>query len=90
LKPVAAVVGDRVCRFGARVFVLYRFAAFALHSDSAGRPMPIWHGCRTLKAGEIFLLAGHPASFDSRYFGALRTEHAVGRAVRLWPRRPTD
>ena len=90
LKPVSAVAGDRVCRFGARVLVRYRLAALALRTDSAGRPMPTWHGCRMLQAGELFLLAGHPDSFDSRYFGPLRTEHIAGRAVRLWPRRPTD
>jgi len=90
LKPVSAVAGDRVCRFGARVLVRYRLAALALRTDSAGRPMPTWHGCRMLQAGELFLLAGRPDSFDSRYFGPLRTEHIAGRAVRLWPRRPTD
>ena len=90
LKPVFAVAGDRVCRFGAQVFVRRRFAALALPNDTAGRPMPSWHGCRTLRAGELFLLARHPASFDSRYFGPLRTEHVAGRAVRLWPRRLSD
>lgn len=90
LKPVSAVAGDRVCRFGARVFVRYRLAALALRTDSAGRPMPTWHGCRTLQAGELFLLAAHRASFDSRYFGPLQTEHVAGYAVHLWPRGPTD
>lgn len=87
LKPVSAIAGDRVCRFGARIFVRRRLAALALRNDGVGRPMPTWHGCRTLQGGELFLLAEHPASFDSRYFGPLRTERLAGRAVLLWSRR---
>jgi conjugative transfer signal peptidase TraF len=90
LKPVFAVAGDRVCRFGPHIFVRRRLAALARGNDSARRPMPSWHGCRTLQAGELFLLAGDPASFDSRYFGPLRTELVAGRAARLWPRRFPD
>ena len=87
LKPVSAVAGDRVCRLGPHIFVRRRLAALALRNDSNGRPMPTWHGCRTLQAGELFLLAKHPASFDSRYFGPVRTERLVGRAELLWSTR---
>ena len=83
LKPVAAVAGDRVCRFGTHVLVRGRLAALALARDSVGRHMPTWHGCRTLHSGELFLLAENPASFDSRYVGPVRTEHLAGRAVLL-------
>jgi len=86
LKPAAAVAGDRVCRFGRHVFVRLRLVALALAKDSIGRHMPAWHGCRTLHSGELFVLAEDPASFDSRYFGAVRTEHLAGRAVLLWSR----
>lgn len=86
LKPVAAVAGDRVCRFGTHVFVRGRRAALALAKDSIGRHMPAWHGCRTLQSGELFVLAEDPASFDSRYFGPVRTEYLTRRAVLLWPR----
>ena len=37
----------------------------------AARPLPSWQGCRVLQAGELFVLADDPDSFDSRYFGAL-------------------
>jgi len=87
IKPVAAVAGDRVCRFGVHIFIRRRFAALALATDTAARPMPTWHGCRTLQTGDVFLLANDPASFDGRYFGPLRTEHVVGRAKRLLFRR---
>lgn len=86
LKPVAAVAGDRVCRFGTHVFVRDRRVALALAKDSIGRHMPRWHGCRTLGPEEIFVLAENPASFDSRYFAIVQTEHLAGRAMPLWSR----
>jgi type IV secretory pathway protease TraF len=84
LKPVVAVAGDRVCRFGARIFVRRRLAAFALGHDGVARPMPAWQGCRMLRSGEVFLLAQDPASFDGRYFGPVPMHNLVGRAVLLW------
>jgi len=83
LKPVAAVGGDRVCRFGVHVFVRHRLAALALGRTTATHPMPNWQGCRTLRNGELLLLADDRASFDGRYFGPLGREHIVGHAVRL-------
>lgn len=81
IKPVAATVGDRVCRFGADVFVRSQLVARAA---TESEPLPAWHGCRTLKGGELFLLAEHPASFDSRYFGPLHARHVIGTAVPIW------
>jgi type IV secretory pathway protease TraF len=83
LKPVAAVAGDRVCRFGLEVFIRRHSAALARVHDAAMRPMPTWQGCRTLRCGDFFLLGRGAASFDGRYFGVLRAEHVVGHAVRL-------
>lgn len=87
LKPVAAVTGDLVCRFGAQVFVRSRFAVHAASADHGGNPMPAWHGCRVLRSGEVFVLADHPASFDSRYLGPLDANSIMGGAVLLWPHR---
>ena len=61
------------------------YVALALATDQLARPMPVWQGCRTLRTEEVFLLADHSLSFDSRYFGPLQTQHIVGRATLLWP-----
>lgn len=82
LKPVAASAVDRVCRFGADVFVQGRPAARAM--TQGGSPLP-WRGCRTLGSSELFLLAKHPTSFDSRYFGPVDTKSVIGTAITLWP-----
>lgn len=84
LKPVAAVAGDRVCRIGAHIIVGRRNVARALLRDAAGRLMPMWMGCRTLRAGKIFLLAEHPNSFDSRYFGPIDVGQIAGIAIPVW------
>ncbi|MGE0630546.1 MAG: S26 family signal peptidase [Hyphomicrobiaceae bacterium] len=85
LKPVAATVGDRVCRFGTYIFVRRKLAALALAADHLARPLPHWHGCRTLRVGELFLLSAAPDSFDSRYFGPIGSELVIGTAVLIWP-----
>ena len=41
--------------------------------DTAGRVLPSWDGCRTLAADEVFLLGDTADSFDSRYWGPVRT-----------------
>jgi conjugative transfer signal peptidase TraF len=84
LKPVAAISGHRVCRFGGHVFIRGRFRARALSLDSRWRPLPRWQGCRMLQAGEFFLLSHEPESFDSRYVGPIQAEYIVGRATLIF------
>ena len=89
LKPVAAVAGDRVCRIANRIRIRGRVVAIAYPADDAGRAMPAWYGCRVLSTGSVFVLADHPASFDSRYFGPFDARSLVGRGRLLWSR-PTE
>jgi conjugative transfer signal peptidase TraF len=84
LKPVAAVSGDRVCRWGAQVSVRGRRAARARWQDGLGRDLPVWQGCHRLTPGELFLLAADADSFDSRYFGAVSRDAVSARAVLIW------
>jgi conjugative transfer signal peptidase TraF len=83
IKFVLAVAGDRVCRLGVRLFVRGLFVARALRSDKLGRRMPMWHGCRRLAPGDLFVLADNPQSFDGRYFGLVSVRAVVGRAILL-------
>lgn len=83
LKPVAAVHGDVVCRFGRHVFVNGSIAARALARDKSERVLPVWRGCKRLSADEFFVLSRHADSFDSRYFGAVSSEFVIGTAKPL-------
>ena len=80
LKPVTAVNGDIVCKFGVYVFINGRTVARALRHDKLSRPMPKWKGCLKLKSGQLFLLSKHWDSFDSRYFGPVESSLVIGTA----------
>jgi conjugative transfer signal peptidase TraF len=85
IKRIAAVSGQRVCRFRHGVTIDGAFAGAARARDRLGRPLPVWSGCGTLRTGELFLMSpAVPDSFDGRYFGPLTLEHVIGRAVPVW------
>ncbi|WP_188645876.1 S26 family signal peptidase, partial [Tsuneonella deserti] len=85
IKRVAAVAGARVCASGAHILIDGKRVAARLAADRHGRPLPWWHGCRTLGSGDVFLLmAGSRESFDGRYFGVTRRADIVGKARLLW------
>ena len=51
----------------------------------SGRALPVWHGCRTIAPGEVFLMnPAVPDTLDGRYFGPLPPRPIVGRADPLW------
>ncbi len=91
LKHVAAKAGQRVCRIGHEVRIDARPAAIARDRDRRGRPLPAWHGCRTLAAGQLLLLnPAVPDSLDGRYFGPLPASTVLGRAVPILTRDTPD
>ena len=87
LKHIAARPGQRVCRIGSVISVDGRPVVVARNSDSLGRPLPAWQGCRTLRDGELLLLnPDHADSMDGRYFGPLPASTVLGRAIPILTR----
>jgi conjugative transfer signal peptidase TraF len=85
LKRVLALPGQTVCRIERTTFVDGIAIGDALDRDHLGRLLPVWHGCRLIAAGQVFLMNRQsPNSFDGRYFGPLPTTTIVGRAEPLW------
>ncbi|MGV2052476.1 S26 family signal peptidase [Agrobacterium sp. 22-209-1] len=85
LKRVLALAGTTVCRNGAEITAYGMTYGQAGERDGRSRPLPVWQGCRTLRAGEAFFMNwDSPDSFDSRYFGPLPLSSVVGRAIPLW------
>ena len=85
LKRIAAVRGQRVCRFGHGLTIDGTYVGAARARDRLGRSLPTWSGCRTLRSGELFVMNSvAPDSFDSRYFGVLRMADVIGRATPVW------
>lgn len=84
IKPIAALHGDTLCRYGNVVSINNRIVAFARDLDDAGRPLPRWRGCRPLQKTAVAVISRHPDSLDSRYFGPVDTAHLVGLAIPVW------
>ena len=80
LKQIAAGPGARICRHGSVVTVDGVRKAVAQLRDRHGRALPTWQGCRIVRRGELFLLAGAPDSMDGRYFGPIPAKGLLGRA----------
>lgn len=77
IKRVAAVRGDLVCRRGNEITAAGRTVQ-TRDRDRRGAALPQWRGCRRLGPGELFLLGDTPGSFDSRYFGPVRSGDVEG------------
>ena len=85
VKRIAAVPGQRVCRFAHGVTIDGKFVGVARTRDRLGRLLPAWFGCHKLRASELFVMnPAAPDSFDGRYFGMLRMAQVIGRAVPVW------
>ena len=85
LKTVWGEPGDKVCAAKSYISVDGNPDISLRKTDSAGRPMPRWNGCRTLMSGEYFLISiDVQTSYDSRYFGPVREENIIGNARLIW------
>ena len=85
MKRIAALPGQTVCRLGRTISADTIAMGEALARDRRGRELPVWQGCRTLGANEIFLMNWDvPDSLDGRYFGPTPKSSVIGRALPLW------
>ncbi len=85
LKRVLALSGQTVCRNGLTIAVDGIDVGEAHERDARGRPLPVWHGCRVIADGDVFVMNWQSAdSLDGRYFGPLPASAVIGRAVAVW------
>ncbi len=85
LKHVAALADSVACRDGSIVAINGRQVATARERDRRDRPLPVWSGCRTIAADEVFLLNTDAAdSFDGRYFGPLPRDTITAKLTPIW------
>ena len=85
LKRVLALPGQTVCRNGSKISVDGVDIGEARDRDGRNRPLPVWHGCRVIADGDVFVMNWQSAdSLDSRYFGPLPASAVIGRAVPVW------
>lgn len=87
VKRVVAVAGSRICARGDAIFVGGKMLVRRLGRDRSGRRLPTWTGCRTLRAGEVFLaMANVKESFDGRYFGRTLRGDIIAQVEPVWVR----
>jgi conjugative transfer signal peptidase TraF len=85
LKRVLALPGQTVCRNGLTIAVDGIDVGQAQERDGRGRPLPVWHGCRVIADGDVFVMNWQSTdSLDGRYFGPIPASAVVGRAVPVW------
>ena len=85
MKRIAALPGQTVCHIGRNISVDTIAMGQALARDRRGRELPVWQGCRMLRASEVFLMNWDVRdSLDGRYFGPIPKNSIVGRAIPLW------
>lgn len=85
LKHVAGLPEQIVCRIGRSITVDGFSLGEAQRTDSRGRPMPVWRGCRRIASDEVFLMnpdAEH--SLDGRYFGPIARSAILAEAIPIW------
>jgi conjugative transfer signal peptidase TraF len=85
VKRIVAAKGDHVCAQHGVVAINDRVVLTAKKSDSQGRTMPIWDGCRVLDQGEVFVaMSDVEDSLDSRYFGPIDDDLIIGKVSPVW------
>lgn len=85
LKALAAGPGSFVCTASRRLVIDGQVKAPVAAKDQYGVPLPQWNGCRRLGAGEWFAYSDRvPNSFDSRYYGPIRTDQVIAVYRPLW------
>jgi type IV secretory pathway protease TraF len=85
LKHVAGLPGQIVCRIGRSISVDEVSLGQAQHTDTRGRPMPVWRGCRRITSDEVFLMNPEAEnSLDGRYFGPIPRDSILAEAIPIW------
>ena len=85
LKVLSAGPGSLVCTTSKRLVIDGQAMAAVAARDRYGQPLPQWNGCRRLGTGEWFAYSDRvPNSFDSRYFGPIRTDQVIAVYRPLW------
>ena len=85
LKVLAAGPGAVVCTTSGRLVIDGRETGRVAAHDRHGHLLPAWRGCRRLGAGEWFAYSGRtPNSFDSRYYGPIRSTQVMAIYAPLW------
>lgn len=81
IKKIVAISGDTVKVTQRGVLINSKIQK----NSSVIEKVKPFYGVHTLKQGEMWIMSDyHPASFDSRYFGAVATKNILGGVRYFW------
>jgi type IV secretory pathway protease TraF len=84
IKHVAAIIPSEFCVDEHAVLWIDSFPAAQLNIEKYPGKIPTESQCQQLKPDEIFVLGDHPDSYDSRYFGPIKTSQVIAEVELLW------
>jgi conjugal transfer pilin signal peptidase TrbI len=84
IKQVVAVAGDEIEVKDGQVFIngVFKYGGFQ-EAGLKGRPLESFNRKRVLQDGEYFVYAWHSLSYDSRYWGTVKSHQIVGETHAL-------
>lgn len=84
IKQIWGFPGDELVADGRHVYINGQLRAIALHQDSKGRPVHPFVYKGKIPPHEIFVLAPHPLSFDSRYYGFVPVSWGIHKCWKVF------
>ena len=86
IKEIVGVAGDKVSVQNGTVSINNRIYGGIIANDGKLRRIPMERPPVKLKTNQVFVMARHDKSFDSRYFGPIERKSIQGRIkpVFLW------
>ncbi|NTW84019.1 MAG: S26 family signal peptidase [Chlorobiaceae bacterium] len=84
MKHIVGFPGDSVCTDNGMLSVNGENFGGIKDVDRQGKPLPRYGFCGRLKEGYIVAIKGMNSSFDSRYYGPIKSENIIGVATPFW------
>jgi signal peptidase I len=85
IKYIAAHNGDHVCSDFDNTLWINGFSIAQKNTEKYPEESCEQSFCQQLKKDELFVIGEHPYSYDSRYFGPIKTHDVIATVKLIWP-----
>lgn len=84
IKYIAGISGSEFCFDENRDLWIDGISTAQDNTQKYPQDPPTQSTCQTLKHDELLVLGEHPDSYDSRYFGLIKTSQVIAKVKLLW------
>jgi signal peptidase I len=84
-KYIAGISSNEFCSDENRDLWINGIPTAQNNIDKYLKESPTQSTCQTLDPDEILVLGEHPDSYDSRYFGPIKTNQVIAKVKLIWP-----